>query len=395
MSKFWSSASPSSSSTRNDDDDDDEALWEEEQDEDSPPLGKDDMSSDPNLAWGVIKKDQVFEPPLSSTNSRSADCTRIVCISDTHGKHRDVQLPPGDILIHAGDFTKSGEVRSIADLCKFFGESNFLEVVCIAGNHDMTLQPEYYEENWKRFHNKQFDCEKARASLEHCVYLKDSWYVSKSGVEIYGSPWSPVYFDWSFNLERGEAIRKVWDEIPDSTDVLVTHGPPLGRGDYTSHNGRAGCYDLLVAVQEKSKPRVHIFGHIHEGAGTTFDGKTLFVNASNLDTRYQAVHFPVVVDLPHDPGSLAKVVPPEFKNIEGYEALSTREEVSTRCRELGFEALANFLEVTKTDLPVSGNGFFREDAYEKIVDSLGMHRDTMALKQLRKLLLIFYSQAFP
>ena len=59
------------------------------------------------------------------------------------------------------------------------------------------------------------------------------------------------------------------------------HGPPLGRGDQCHHGGRAGCYDLLKAVQGKVKPRLHVFGHIHEGFGVSSDGTTtLFVNTS-------------------------------------------------------------------------------------------------------------------
>jgi predicted phosphodiesterase len=30
---------------------------------------------------------------------------KIVCISDTHGLHRNLSIPEGDILIHAGDIT--------------------------------------------------------------------------------------------------------------------------------------------------------------------------------------------------------------------------------------------------------------------------------------------------
>ena len=34
---------------------------------------------------------------------------RIACISDTHGRHRSVRVPPCDVLIHGGDFTNVGE----------------------------------------------------------------------------------------------------------------------------------------------------------------------------------------------------------------------------------------------------------------------------------------------
>ncbi len=33
---------------------------------------------------------------------------RIVCISDTHSMHREIVVPDGDMLIHAGDLTMKG-----------------------------------------------------------------------------------------------------------------------------------------------------------------------------------------------------------------------------------------------------------------------------------------------
>ena len=33
---------------------------------------------------------------------------RMVCISDTHNRTDHMEVPPGDILVHAGDFTNVG-----------------------------------------------------------------------------------------------------------------------------------------------------------------------------------------------------------------------------------------------------------------------------------------------
>ena len=56
--------------------------------------------------------------------------------------------------------------------------------------------------------------------------------------------------------------------IPDSTDVLITHGPPIGVLDLSVYdNISCGCDNLLDAVTNRVKPRLHIFGHIHEGYG--------------------------------------------------------------------------------------------------------------------------------
>ena len=33
---------------------------------------------------------------------------RLVCLSDTHGLHRQANVPDGEFLLHAGDFMRSG-----------------------------------------------------------------------------------------------------------------------------------------------------------------------------------------------------------------------------------------------------------------------------------------------
>ncbi len=81
-----------------------------------------------------------------------------------------------------------------------------------------------------------------------------------------------------------------------NTDVLLTHGPPLGVGDMTAHRRAVGCEELLKAV-ERIQPKLHVFGHIHEGAGLYRTTKTLFANACSCDEDYNLVHPPIVVDV--------------------------------------------------------------------------------------------------
>jgi predicted phosphodiesterase len=382
MSKFWSTDSSSSSSS-------DEENEESTQDAASIGEGEpatEGLSQDPNAAWERIKDKQIFREPSQSTNAKPPDCTRIVCISDTHGKHRDVHLPPGDILIHGGDFTKSGEPGTILDLSKYFQESGFEEVIVIPGNHDMTLHPEFYEEKWQRFHDKKFDCDLAQDSVKRCTYLVDSPHTTKDGIEVYGSPWSPEFYDWAFNLPRGAPIREVWNKIPEPTDVLITHGPPLGRGDLTPHSGRAGCYDLLVAVQERIKPRVHIFGHIHEGAGATFDGQVLYINASNLNVKYQAVNHPIVIDVPYDRSKPAMIVPPHCN--------MTPKDLICWCQDKKYNLIAEALEGCDLEALPSRNALVSQDTYEEVDYRLQL-RLHGEYRQLRKALAVLYAQCFP
>lgn len=75
----------------------------------------------------------------------------------------------------------------------------------------------------------------------------------------------PEFCKWAFNVPRGEPCLSKWDMIPSDTDILVTHTPPVGHGDQCCSGVRAGCVELLTTVQNRVKPKYHVFGHIHEG----------------------------------------------------------------------------------------------------------------------------------
>eukprot|EP00928_Gymnodinium_smaydae_P026869 TRINITY_DN20965_c0_g1_i1.p2 TRINITY_DN20965_c0_g1~~TRINITY_DN20965_c0_g1_i1.p2 ORF type:complete len:329 (-),score=49.93 TRINITY_DN20965_c0_g1_i1:1289-2275(-) len=228
--------------------------------------------------------------------------TRFVCFSDTHGRHNSIPAshrPPADVLLHAGDFTNSGELEQIENFAKWLKEYPASEKVVIAGNHDVTFHEEYYRKTGAaRFHGQPgYDCTKARGLLAgSCTYLEDSE-VEVRGYRIYGSPWQPEFCDWAFNLQRGEECQKCWAAIPSEVDILMTHGPPHGRGDLCNSGLRAGCVDLLAAMNSRSIS-VHVAGHIHEGYGLSADDATLFVNASTCTFNYRTEHPPIVFDLP-------------------------------------------------------------------------------------------------
>jgi hypothetical protein len=141
------------------------------------------------------------------------------------------------------------------------------------------------------------ECKKKLIDAPNVIYLEDSG-ATLHGITIYGSPWQPEFYDWAFNLPRGKPCRDVWEKIPDGTEVLITHGPPLGHGDLCSSGDRAGCYDLLNIIQQRVKPKYHIFGHIHEGYGITTDGVTQFVNASTCNLQYLPNNPPIIFDVP-------------------------------------------------------------------------------------------------
>ncbi len=206
---------------------------------------------------------------------------RLVVISDTHGLHDGLEIPAGDVLIHAGDMTSHGDIEEVRAFDAFLARLDHRHKLVIAGNHDFCFERRPAL---------------ARSALRHATYVEDEA-VEVEGVRFYGSPWQPWFYDWAFNLQRGAEIRAKWQLIPSGIDVLITHGPPLGHGDVTVRGEAAGCADLLERVREVA-PRYHFFGHIHEARGTSCEGATTFVNASNCDFYYRLVHPPVVIEYP-------------------------------------------------------------------------------------------------
>lgn len=163
--------------------------------------------------------------------------------------------------------------------------------------------------------------------------------------QLYSSPWQPEFYDWAFTYPRqvdrfnpSPAVvkEKAANPIPNhpAIDIMLTHGPPKDVLDETDRGEKVGCDHLLRAVT-RCKPRLHCFGHIHEGWGagridwktkafeqveiaksqafedrcacvdiSKVGGKplqwgqeTLFVNASIMDVRYRPTNAPWVVDI--------------------------------------------------------------------------------------------------
>ncbi len=205
---------------------------------------------------------------------------KLVLISDTHNKHHQLDLPPGDILIHAGDVSSRGSEREVLDFINWFSKLDYKYKIFIAGNHDWLFEkaPSLAKE----------------LIPNNTIYLNDAG-VEVEGIKIWGSPVSPWFFDWAFNRQRGAEIQKHWDRIPKDTDILITHGPAYGMLDKTSTGALVGCQDLLETIQ-KLKIKLHICGHIHEAYGIEKDEETTYINASVVNLGYDVVNRPVVFE---------------------------------------------------------------------------------------------------
>lgn len=214
----------------------------------------------------------------------------IDAISDLHGYYPT--LEGGDLLIIAGDLTARDELNELAfSFTNWLDKQPYKKKIIVAGNHDNILQNIEGNFWW-----------------EIATYLCDSG-TEFEGLKIWGSPWTKTFEGMNprckaFTLDTEEELAEKFQKIPLDTDILVTHGPPYGMQDIVrrrctldgsevslcEHKGSESLADRLEIV----KPRLHVFGHIHEGYGmhefefSFSNGKYVkSVNASYVNEHYE------------------------------------------------------------------------------------------------------------
>jgi len=216
--------------------------------------------------------------------------TRILILSDTHSSwpyNSAHPAPRADIFLHCGDLTQVGGLasfkRAIADIKSIDAP---LKLV-IAGNHDLGL-----DEKWVR-ENDESEEESLEESLEEsreCVnymkaqkefgihYLKEGVHEFElqdgKRVRVYASPYTPAFNGYTLAYGKDEdRFNKGDNAIPEGIDIVMTHGPPLFPSnenyglDANQEGKHCGC-EKLASAMRRVKPRLHCFGHIHEGRGT-------------------------------------------------------------------------------------------------------------------------------
>ena len=217
---------------------------------------------------------------------------RLVCISDTHGKHHELDMSkyPGDVLVHAGDWTAGRDLglSETKDFIEWLKKQPYKQKVIIAGNHEVQVESG----------KEQF--------LELLKYNQDINYLENTsviidGIKFYGSPYSNKFCDWAFMAEERD-LSKIWAKIPEDTDVLITHGPAYGCNDLVKnsygrdpHVGSTYLHNRKATIANNLK--IHISGHIHEAYGISATRNTINVCPCILNEKYQLTNKPIIVEV--------------------------------------------------------------------------------------------------
>jgi len=217
---------------------------------------------------------------------------KILCISDTHNKHKEIPIKylenadeSIDMIIHAGDMSGRGYKNEIMPFLDWYNDLPFKHKILIAGNHDFFMEEGNPEEINAMLKNRP-----------NIIYLNDSG-VEIEGFKLWGSPVQPWFYSWAFN-RRGTEICKHWNMIPLDIDILITHGPAKGYLDLTMRGDVTGCPYLLIKISELKNLKLFVHGHIHEAYGKVEfpDGGT-FINASVLNHRYEMQNKPILIEI--------------------------------------------------------------------------------------------------
>ncbi|PYI08895.1 hypothetical protein BO78DRAFT_395199 [Aspergillus sclerotiicarbonarius CBS 121057] len=218
--------------------------------------------------------------------------TRFLIISDTHG----MTIPPQylthaniDVLIHCGDLTTESKLAEYHQVIQLLQSIPAPLKLLIAGNHDFTLDDGIYTKKMHEAERTGIDIQlihqeygqvgEARALLTSfsssvgITFLDEGTHHFKlsngATLNVYASPYTPSAGDWGFQYRQDQghdfsAMQKEGEEA--AIDVVITHGPPHGIMDYLDSGQRAGCPQLFETVA-RCRPKMHCFGHIHEGWG--------------------------------------------------------------------------------------------------------------------------------
>jgi len=250
---------------------------------------------------------------LSMTKTTVPACkTRFLVISDTHSTDLLTNihvkptrgfrhpLPACDVVLHCGDLTNTGKIEEYRTTLDMLKEIPAELRLVIAGNHDLSLDPEWWANSkgptygWKPKGSRPVEIYEEARELWTGKEAKDAGvhfldegmhsFTLKSGAHftVYASPYQPEYCGWAFPYHHyqdrfnpaSEMALKNTSNIAENmvpnwpnVDIMMTHGPPYHVKDNCA-SGDVGCHHLLRAVT-RAKPRMHCFGHIHEGHGAT------------------------------------------------------------------------------------------------------------------------------
>lgn len=197
---------------------------------------------------------------------------KILHLSDTHNcHHRLRELPEADVAVHSGDFCMVGTEEEAIDFMNWFCDLPYKHKIFICGNHDDCL----YGANIN--------------GLDDNVHYLCNSNIEIEGVKFYGVP-----------MFMGDCITECqsrnYANIPNDTDVLITHSPAYGILDYDD-GINYGSEEILTRLSDLHNLKAHLFGHIHAQHKIMEQNGIIFSNGAIMNADYTTLNLPNVITL--------------------------------------------------------------------------------------------------
>ena len=213
---------------------------------------------------------------------------KVCTIGDMH-HNLDFEIDPCDLLLIAGDLCPAYHNAYLSiDLQASWLQKDFTswlcgqpvkECVAIFGNHDWIGEIARH---------------RIPIMPDNFRYIQDES-IKLFGLKIYGTAWSLPFNNWAFSLPE-KRLKIYWDNIPDTTDILLCHCPPYEIMDKTGSGSHIGSKTLLTRVME-IKPKIVVFGHNHNGYGIVEKNGIKFINCSLLNEEYKMTNKPIYQEI--------------------------------------------------------------------------------------------------
>lgn len=212
-------------------------------------------------------------------SAHGSQSIQLVILGDTRELHNEISVPPGDILIHTGDFSiPRRELRAIVDFNGWLGKLPHSHKIVVYGDQELALEQDA----------------SMRGIIWNARVLRNQT-VDIEGVRIWGAAAASLYLTPAGSTE---SYTTELADMPEQVDVLLTHAPPLGILDCAHGDSVHRGHPELRRAVRRVRPLVHAFSHIPGAYGTKKIGATTFVNAALPGIDGAMSHEPVVLQIP-------------------------------------------------------------------------------------------------
>ena len=247
------------------------------------------------MKFGILSDIHGY-PPLDEDRKELVTCD-VVCLC-------------GDVFegTHLEDFAN----EQIIDWMKSLTDAG-KRVIMTPGNHDIMLYRGWLEsnnlpiDNYCRhiWHAYPFTAEDLKKMCS-CEVLIDEG-TTVNDIKIWGTPWSPLFCNWSFMQDENDLYEK-FSKIPKDVNVVLSHTPPrkeflewdidISDYDRTVH---CGSKELTKVIEENLNFATIFCGHIHSG---NHDSKkfiiapnNIAINVSYVNENYKPYYKPYYIEL--------------------------------------------------------------------------------------------------